>query len=83
MNSLPYSVKRNCSAQLVKLNRILRRNAQVRAETGPGRRRVLARMFLDDDRGNLFTLELFCGSQEQANHRLAEASRRAGAPDLQ
>ena len=27
-SSLPYSVKRNCSAQLVKLNGILRRNAQ-------------------------------------------------------
>ena len=38
----------------------------------PGRRRVLSRMFLDDDGGNLFTLELFCGSQEQAN-RLAES----------
>ena len=34
-SSLPYSVKRNCSAQLVKLNGILRRNAQVRAETEP------------------------------------------------
>ena len=72
-SSLPYSVKRNCSAQLVKLNGILRRNAQVRAETEPRPEGgYSARMFLDDDGGNLFTLELFCGSQEQAN-RLAES----------
>ena len=60
-SSLPYSVK------------ILRRNAQVRAETEPRPEGgYSARMFLDDDGGNLFTLELFCGSQEQAN-RLAES----------
>ena len=73
-SSLPYSVKRNCSAQLVKLNGILRRNAQVRAETEPRPEGgYSARMFLDDDGGNLFTLELFCGSQEQAN-RLADVA---------
>ena len=55
-SSLPYSVKRNCSAQLVKLNGILRRNAQVRAETEPRPEGgYSARMFLDDDGGNLFT----------------------------
>lgn len=49
-SSLPYSVKRNCSAQLVKLNGILRRNAQVRAETEPRPEGgYSARMFLDDD----------------------------------
>ena len=58
---------------MVKLNGILRRNAQVRAETEPRPEGgYSSRMFLDDDGGNLFTLELFCGSQEQAN-RLAES----------
>ena len=37
-SSLPYSVKRNCSAQLVKLNGILRRNAQYVRRRSPGRR---------------------------------------------
>ena len=70
-SSLPFSVKRKCSAQLVKLNGILRRNAQVRAEThlrtDGG---VALQLFLDDETGNLLTLEMFCGSQEQAD-RLA------------
>ena len=71
-SSLPFSVKRKCIAQLAKLNGILRRNAQVRAETASrpdgG---FTVRMFLDDEGGNLLTLELFCGSQEQAD-RLAK-----------
>ena len=75
-SSLPYSVKRNCSAQLVKLNGILRRNAQVRAETEPRPEGgYSARMFLDDDGGNLFTLELFCGSRSRPT-----AWRRASRP---
>lgn len=71
-SSLPYSVKHKCSANLVKLNGILRRNAQVRAEITPRESGgFTARMFLDDDGGNLLTLEFFCGSQEQAQ-RLAD-----------
>lgn len=66
-SSLPYSVKRKCNTNLARINSILRRNAQVRAQ-------VIARpeggftvtMELDDNGGNLFTLSLFCGSQEQA-----------------
>ena len=69
--SLPFSVKRRCSAQLVEPTGILRRNAQVRAEThlrtDGG---VALQLFLDDETGNLLTLEMFCGSQEQAD-RLA------------
>ena len=70
-SSLPFSVKRKCSAQLVKLNGILRRNAQVRAEThlrtDGG---VALQLFLDDETGNLLTREMFCGTQEQ-DDRLA------------
>lgn len=70
-SSLPFSVKRKCSAHLVKLNGILRRNAQVRAEVQPRADGGFSvRMFLDDTDGNLLTLELFCASQEQAD-RLA------------
>ena len=70
-SSLPYSVKHKCSANLAKLNGVLRRNAQVRAAiTARESGGFTARMFLDDEGGNLLTLEFFCGSQEQAQ-RLA------------
>lgn len=71
-SSLPYTVKQKCGVNLAKLNGILRRNAQVRssvedrAEGGS-----IVKMELDDDKGNLFTLKLFCGTREQAQ-RLAE-----------
>lgn len=70
-SSLPYTVKRKCSASLSKVNGVLRRNAQVRAEVLPRPEGGLTlKLVLDDDAGNLFTLELLCGSQEQAD-RLA------------
>lgn len=71
-SSLPYSVKRKCSANLAKLNGILRRNAQVRSsvEDRPEGGSVV-KMELDDDKGNLFTLQLFCGTREQAQ-RMAQ-----------
>lgn len=79
-SSLPFSVKRRCSAHLVRLNGILRRNAQVRAETVPRPEGgVSLRLFLDDETGNLLTLELYCASQEQADrlgkHFRAEPER--------
>ena len=56
---------------LARINGILRRNAQVRAhvEDRPEGGSTV-KMELDDDKGNLFTLELFCGNREQAR-RLA------------
>lgn len=70
-SSLPYSVKQKCTANLSKVNGVLRRNAQVRAEILDRPEGGLTlRLILDDDAGNLFTLELLCGSQEQAD-RLA------------
>ncbi len=74
-SSLPYTVKQKSAVRLAQVNGVLRRNAQVRAcvedrpEGGYG-----VRMELDDNTGNLFTLELFCGSQEQAE-RLATGFR--------
>lgn len=73
--SLPYSVRRRCSRDLAPVNAALRRNAQVRGEkrvNGDGS--VVARMTLDDDGGNLLTLELLCPSQAQAD-RLIESFR--------
>lgn len=76
-SSLPYTVKRNCSANLSKVNGVLRRNAQVRAEVLPRPEGGLTlRLVLDDDAGNLFTLELLCGSQEQADRLAAHFKER-------
>lgn len=70
--SLPVSVRRRCDQDLVPVNAALRRNAQVKGETrvnGDGS--AVAHMTLDDDRGNLLTLELFCPSPEQAQRLIA------------
>ena len=76
-SSLPYTVKRKCAANLSKVNGVLRRNAQVRAEILPRPEGGLTvRMVLDDDNGNLFTLELLCGSQEQADRLAAHFKER-------
>lgn len=74
-SSLPYSVRRRCNRDLAPVNAALRRNAQVRGETrvnGDGS--VVARMTLDDDGGNLLTVELLCPSKAQAE-RLIESFR--------
>ena len=74
-SSLPYSVRHKCNQNLARVNTALRRNAQVRGEQ---RRNddgsVVARMTLDDDGGNLMTIELLCPSTEQAG-RLITAFR--------
>lgn len=73
--SLPYSVRRRCDQDLAPVNAILRRNALVRGEkrtNGDGS--VTARMSLDDDNGNLLSIELLCPSEEQAD-RLIEVFR--------
>ncbi len=66
-SSLPYSVRRRSSQDLAAVNAVLRRNAQIRGETrvnGDGS--TVARMTLDDDGGNLLTIELLCPSEAQA-----------------
>lgn len=74
-SSLPYSVRRRCAQDLAPVNAALRRNAQVRGEkrTGPDGS-VTARMTLDDDGGNLLTIEILCPSESQAD-RLIEGFR--------
>lgn len=71
-SSLPYSVRVKCDKNVARLNGQLRRDAQVRAE------RILRddgtytlRLALDDEHGNLITLELLAATEQQAN-RLAD-----------
>ena len=71
--SLPYSVRRRCGQDLAPVNAALRRNAQIRGETVERDNGDLAaRLTLDDDGGNLLTIELLCPSREQAQ-RMIEA----------
>ena len=74
-SSLPYSVRRHCDEALTQVNAAIRRRTQVRGEKrevpGGG---VVARLLLDDDSGNLLTLELLCPSEKQAE-RLISAFR--------
>ena len=74
-SSLPYSVRRHCDEALTQVNAAIRRRTQVRGEKrevpGGG---VVDRLLLDDDSGNLLTLELLCPSEKQAE-RLISAFR--------
>lgn len=66
--SLPYSVRRRCDQDLAPINAELRRNALVRGEKRVNEDgAVTARMALDDENGNLLTIELLCPSEEQAD----------------
>ncbi|HIT56922.1 MAG TPA: DUF4364 family protein [Candidatus Galloscillospira stercoripullorum] len=70
-NSLPYSVRAKCDANLARLNAALRRSAQVRSEVQPGPEGTsMVRLTLDDAAGTVMTLELSCPSQAQGE-RLA------------
>lgn len=70
-SSLPYSVRRRCAQDLAPVNAALRRNAQVRGEkiVAPGGS-VRTKMTLDDESGNLLTIELLCPTEEQADRLL-------------
>ncbi len=74
-SSLPYSIRLKCDRNLARLNASLRRNAQVCAEILPRTDGTFTlRLTLDDDDGNLLTLELLTASETQAAH-LAERFR--------
>ncbi len=76
-SSLPFSVKWHCDQALVPVNALLRRNAQVRGEKLPASDgSVVARLTLDDDKGNLLTVELLCPSEEQADRLIANFRAR-------
>lgn len=75
-SSLAFSVRQKCEANLAQINAILRRDAQIRTETFPREDGggVTLRLILDDDKGNLMTLDMLTVSQDQAG-RLAERFR--------
>lgn len=67
-SSLPYSVRRHSDEALVPINDILHRKALVKGEkVERPDGSIAARMCLNDDNGNLLTLELLCPSAEQAD----------------
>ena len=71
-SSLPFSVRRRCDEKLLGVNAALRRKAQVRGErleTADGTARV--KLSLNDEQGNLMTLELFCPTPDQGDKFVA------------
>ena len=74
-SGIAYSVRLKCDKSLAQLNAILRRNAQVRAEMLPREDGFYTlRMVLDDETGNIFTIEMLTISTEQGE-RLGERFR--------
>ena len=74
-SSLAFSVRRKCDRNLARGNGVLRRDAQVRAEILPREDSgVTLRLILDDDKGNIMTLDMLTVSEEQAG-QLAENFR--------
>lgn len=74
-SSLPYSIRIKCDKNLARLNASLRRSAQVIASVIPRKDGSFTlRLALDDDDGNLMTLELLTATETQAGH-LAERFR--------
>lgn len=68
-SSLPPSVRAKCDEKLAELNAALRRAAQVRAQVLPREDGgCTLRLCLDDDAGNLLTLELCCPTEQQARY---------------
>lgn len=74
-SSLAFSVRRKCDRNLARVNGVLRRDAQVRSEILPREDEgVTLRLILDDDKGNIMTLDMLTVSEEQAG-QLAEKFR--------
>ena len=74
-DTLPPSVRQRCDRNLSRVNAVLRRDAQIRTELLPqADGSVTLRMILDDDKGNLMTLDILTVSEAQAS-RLAERFR--------
>lgn len=74
-SSLAFSVRRRCDQNLARVNGVLRRDAQVRTELLPREDGgVTLRLILDDDKGNIMTLDMLTVSTDQADH-LAEKFR--------
>ncbi len=74
-SSLAFSVRQKCDRNLARVNSALRRDSQVRTELLPREDNgVTLRLILDDDKGNIMTLDMLTVSEAQAN-QLAEKFR--------
>ena len=74
-SSLAFSVRQKCDRNLARVNGVLRRDAQVRTEFLPREDGgITLRLILDDDKGNIMTLDMLTVSPDQAG-RLAERFR--------
>ena len=74
-DELPASIRLRCDRNLAQVNAVLRRDAQVRTEVLPRPDgSCTLRMILDDDKGNLMTLDILTVTEEQAQ-RLAKRFR--------
>lgn len=74
-SSLAFSVRQKCDRNLARVNGVLRRDAQVRSEVLPREDGgVTLRLILDDDKGNIMTLDMLTVSEAQAS-QLAERFR--------
>lgn len=68
-SSLPYSIRLKCGKALAALNSQLRRAAQVRAQVLPREDGGFTlELSLDDNDGNLFTLDMLVATEEQGHH---------------
>ncbi len=68
-SSLPYSVRLKCGKALATLNTQLRRAAQIRAQVLPREDGGFTlELALDDNDGNLFTLDMLVANEEQGRH---------------
>lgn len=77
--SLPQVLRRRCDRRLGELNAVLRRRAQVRAQILPKEDGGFTlRLSLDDDGGNLFSLELLVPSEAEGQ---AMAERFQKSPE--
>lgn len=75
--SLPQVLRRRCDRRLGELNAVLRRRAQVRAQVLPREEGGFTlRLALDDNGGNLFSLELLVPSEEEGQ-AMAERFRES------
>lgn len=68
--SLPFSVRQRCDNNLAPLNAKLRQAAQIRSQVvpRPDGNGYTVHMVLDDNDGNLMTLELYAPTQERGEH---------------
>lgn len=77
--TLPQVLRRRCDGRLGSLNAVLRRRAQVHAQVLPREDGgYTLRLGLDDNGGNLFTLELLVPSEEEGQ---AMAGRFQASPE--